>query len=289
MNYSISLIILIAAVAGIVASILSVQRKKKLLLLKLAEPFPHTWRDILQKKVVFYQGLEESEQVNFEERVRLFLATKHIEGVEVELDKTIRVLVAASAIIPTFAFPGYNYPVVGTVLIYPNSFDEEFRTKRYKGHREFISGMVGNRSMNGVVILSKPDLLADFNGLPNEHNVGIHEFVHMLDKEDGEIDGLPHMLVKQPFVGPWLHEIKKEMIKIEKGHSDINPYSLKNNAEFLAVVSEYFFENPKKFRKNHLELYQFLATIFKRDNNFRGIHPGKYILQTAGVFSNIAD
>ncbi len=269
MSDTISLLILVLAVAGIALGIRSLQRKRKLVQEHLAEPMPDAWHNILSKKVVFFNDLNDDDKAVFEERVQLFLTTKNIEGVEVEIDDTVRVLVAASAIIPTFAFPGYNYPDVGTVLVYPNSFDETFQTKRYKGHREFISGMVGNRSMNGIVILSKPDLINDFNGLPNENNVGIHEFVHLLDKEDGLIDGIPQILIEQPFVGPWIHEIKKEMDKIQKGHSDINPYALKNNAEFLAVVSEYFFENPKKFRKNHLELYQFLCTIFKQDSDFK--------------------
>jgi len=103
------------------------------------------------------------------------------------------------------------------------------------------------------------------NGTPHKNNVGIHEFVHLVDKEDGEIDGIPKVLIDRNFVGPWLLEIKKEMKKIEKGNSDINPYALSNNAEFLAVVSEYFFDNPEKFQKRHPALYRSLSTIFDRD------------------------
>ncbi len=269
MNNTISSIILIAAVTGVVSYIRSSRKKKKLLLEKLDAPLPASWRRVLEEKVAFYKTLDEGGKAVFGERVRLFLATKNIEGIDVDIDDTIRVMVASSAIIPTFAFPGYNYPGVNSVLVYPNSFDLQFRTKRYAGHAEFISGMVGNRSMNGIVILSKPDLIEGFSGSHNDGNVGIHEFVHLLDKEDGAIDGIPEILVQQPFVGPWLHEIKNEMSKIAKGDSDINPYALESNAEFLAIVSEYFFGNPQKFQKAHPELYQLLSTIFMRDNEYR--------------------
>lgn len=238
--------------------------KKKEVEDKLSEKIPELWRELLRKNVRFYTNLNDADKNIFEKRVQLFLATKKIEGIDTDIDDAIRLMVASSAIIPTFAFPEYNYPNVHTVLIYPNSFDEDFQTRRYEGHKEFISGMVGNRFMNGNVILSKPDLVTAFDGLPHKENVGIHEFVHLLDGEDGVIDGIPKVLIEQRFVGPWLHEIKKEVDKIEKGHSDINPYALKSNAEFLAVVSEYFFDNPEKFKRRHAELYTFLSGIFKR-------------------------
>ncbi|HEU4718917.1 MAG TPA: M90 family metallopeptidase [Bacteroidia bacterium] len=237
---------------------------------KLDEEFPAAWRSVLQHKVLFYSRLGQADKNLFEKRVQLFLATKNIEGVDTEIDDPIRLMVACSAIIPTFAFPDYNYPNVRSVLIYPNSFDEHFQTQRFDGHREIISGMVGDRFMNGTVILSKPDLVSAFDGQLHKSNVGIHEFVHLLDKEDGAIDGIPEALMDHRYAGPWLHEIKNEMRKIEAGRSDISPYSLTNNAEFLAVVSEYFFDNPGKFRRKHPELYKILSSVFRTDKNNPG-------------------
>lgn len=260
------LIITFFAVAALSAVLVYVRKKRKALEEKLNRNFPEQWRTILEQRVVFYQGLNEQDKALFEKRVQLFLATKNIDAIDTDIDDTIRLMVACSAVIPTFAFPGYNYANVSTVLIYPNSFDEQFQTQRFEGHKEFISGMVGNRFMNGNVILSKPDLVKAFDGLPHNENVGIHEFVHLLDKEDGAIDGVPELLLNHSYVGPWLHEIKNEIDRIVKGKSDINPYALTNNAEFLAVVSEYFFSNPYKFQKRHPELYEFLSTIFDTHN-----------------------
>jgi len=262
---------LITFVVVFIAVSLRVSSKKKQLLEeKLNAPFADTWREMLKSKVVFYNNLSDEDKALFEKRVQRFIATKNIEGIDTQIDDDIRLMVASSAVIPTFAFPKYNYPKVRTVLIYPNSFDEDFQTTRFEGHKEVILGMVGNRFMNGSVILSKPDLIKAFDGQPHRENVGVHEFVHLLDKEDGVIDGVPEMLMDNHFAGPWLHEIKKEMDKIKKGNSDINPYALTSNAEFLAVVSEYFFDNPEKFKKRHAELYGFLSTIFNREH--KGLH-----------------
>jgi len=264
MDKQTAIIIGIVILIGVVLS-QKVFLKKRLIRRKLNQEFPQMWQNVLAQKVLFYSQLNDSDKRLFEKRVQHFLATKIIEGIDTDIDDTIRLMVASSAIIPTFAFPEYNYPDVRNVLIYPNSFDEHFQTQRFEGHREYITGMVGNRFQNGIVILSKPDLIAAFDGLPHESNVGVHEFVHLLDKEDGVIDGIPEALMKRQFVGPWLHEIKNEMEKIEAGTSDINPYALTNNAEFLAVVSEYFFDSPEKFKHRHPELYQFLSAIFNQD------------------------
>lgn len=225
-------------------------------------PFPDVWKLFLEEHSVYYQNLTTTEKEIFNTRVQFFIEEKKIEGIDTEIDDTIKLLVAASAIIPTFAFPFYDYSHIHEILIYPNSFDQSFQTTPYDGHEQHITGMVGNRFMDHSMILSKPDLIAGFTGTANENNVGIHEFVHLLDKEDGVVDGLPEMLLNHSYASGWLQVVKREIDTIQKGHSDIDPYGITNNAEFLAVASEYFFDNPEKFHKKHPELYKFLSAIF---------------------------
>jgi Mlc titration factor MtfA (ptsG expression regulator) len=64
---------------------------------------------------------------------------------------------------------------------------------------------------------------------------------------------------------PWLKMIHQEIHKIEAGRSDINPYAITNEAEFLAVVSEYFFQKPTELKHKHPELYEMLSTMFSQD------------------------
>ncbi len=230
----------------------------------LNSPFPPEWRKILNEKVLYYKMLPDDRKREFEKRVKNFIATKNIHGIDVDIDDTDKLLVASSAVIPMFAFAEYNYPNVREVILYPSSFDDKFRTDAdTKGQRDIL-GMVGNGFMNGTVILSKPDLEAAFNGTRHRNNVGIHEFVHLIDKADGAVDGVPEILFQHSYALPWIKEIKKEMQKIKTGHSDINPYALTNNAEFLSVVSEYFFDNPDKMKSRHPELYEILTEIYKQ-------------------------
>jgi len=224
--------------------------------------FPDSGKAILNDNILFYEALDSKRKLLFEKRVQLFLLEKKIEGIDTGIDDKVRLLVASSAIIPTFAFPAFDYPQLNEVLIYPGSFSKEFEIKGADPASENIEGMVGNRYMNHSLLLSKPSLLAGFNGRKGEENVGIHEFVHLLDREDGEADGIPERLAESSFTLPWLHLIKKEMNSIKSGHSDINPYAITNNAEFLAVVSEYFFSDPQEFYEKHPELYHYLSEFY---------------------------
>lgn len=229
----------------------------------LNKPFPGSWRKILQDRVLYYRNLPGERKKEFEERVKRFLAEKSVKGVDTGINDNDKLLVAASAVIPVFNFPYFKYPNVREVLLYPGSFDKKFQTNDTVGQRNIL-GMVGDGFMNGVVVLSKPDLEAAFDGLRHRKNVGIHEFVHLIDKADGAVDGVPEILFQHSYALPWLKEVHREMRKIKDGHSDINPYALTNDAEFLAVVSEYFFDNPEKLKQRHIELYQYLTKIFQQ-------------------------
>ena len=83
---------------------------------------------LLSENVLYYQRLSETEKLGFEKKISGFLQQVRIEGVGLTVDDTDKVLVAASAIIPTFAFPFFEYPNLKQVLIYPNSFDRNFQT-----------------------------------------------------------------------------------------------------------------------------------------------------------------
>lgn len=240
----------------------NIEKKEALAFLK--KEFPKEWKSLLNHHVHFYRELNTIDKHLFEKQVQRFIATKKIRGANTDIDDTIKLMVASSATIPSFAFPDFNYPNVNEVIIYPNTFDNQFGTNLSEGDKS-IEGMVGSGIMSGKMILSKPDLLKAYDGQPHTFNVGIHEFVHLLDATDGAIDGVPENLLDKPYIGPWIREIREEMRQIAEGDSDINPYGLTNNAEFLAVVSEYFLSNPEKFKKRHFELYQFLVKIFHRE------------------------
>lgn len=224
-----------------------------------------TYNKLLNKKVSFYQRLNKAEKINFEKRMMAFLEETHIEGVGTEITRLDRVLIASSAIIPVFGFSDWKYKNLSNVILYPDTFDKKFQFEGNNNRR--IMGMVGSGFMNGQMLLSRAALYHGFSNSSGKENVAIHEFVHLLDKSDGSIDGIPENLLAHEYALPWLKMMQEEMNRIEKGKSDINPYALTNEAEFLAVVSEYFFSKPEKFQDNHPELYEQLSIIFGIQEN----------------------
>ncbi|SMC72430.1 M90 family metallopeptidase [Pedobacter nyackensis] len=219
-------------------------------------------RDLLLKRVHFYQQLNDENKLKFEDKLAAFLGYVRIEGVGITIESLDRVLVASSAIIPVFGFEDWRYKNLTSVLLYPDTFNKDFQ---FEGGERSILGMVGEGYMNGQMILSRSALLIGFSNAVDKENTAIHEFVHLLDKSDGATDGVPDNLMKHEYTRPWVKMIHQEMQHIKKGKSDINPYAITNEAEFFAVVSEYFFEKPQQLKDKHPELYHILSETFLQD------------------------
>jgi Mlc titration factor MtfA (ptsG expression regulator) len=217
---------------------------------------------LLEQNIPYYQHLDSDRKLLFEQRVAAFLEDITIEGVGTSVNDEDKVMIAASAVIPIFGFADWKYRNLTNVILYPDTFDSEFQ---FEGENRNILGMVGSGYMNGQMILSRAALTKGFSKSAGKENTAIHEFVHLLDKSDGATDGVPENLFAHEYVMPWLKMIHQEIHKIEAGRSDINPYAITNEAEFLAVVSEYFFQKPTELKHKHPELYEMLSTMFSQD------------------------
>ena len=251
------IVVLIIFIGAIIYTVWWLQKSKVL----VKEPLPFQIKEILEEQVPFYQQLPENKKGSFEERTKQFLAQVKITGVKTRVEDMDRVLIAASAIIPIFNFPGWQYRNLHEVLLYPDSFDHKFEQQ---GAGRNILGMVGSGALNHVMILSQFELRQALTNKTGKNTTAIHEFVHLVDKTDGDIDGVPGALLGKKYIIPWLQLMQKEMEFIRDERSDINPYGTTNEAEFFAVVSEYFFERPDFLKQKHPDLYALLLRIFSQ-------------------------
>lgn len=220
------------------------------------------YKQLLAQHIAYYQRLDTPHQILFLQRIESFLQNTRVEGVGLELTDLDRVMIASSAVIPIFGFDNWNYPNLTNVILYPDTFNNDFQ---FDGGQREITGMVGGGFMNGQMILSQTALQEGFSASAGKENTGVHEFVHLLDNQDGATDGMPERLLTHEYADPWLKLIHEEIRKIEDGKSDINPYATTNEAEFFAVASEYFFEKPEKLKEKHPQLYEMLCRIFMQN------------------------
>ena len=222
---------------------------------------PEQFRPLLDSHVKFYQRLNEDGKKIFEDKIQKFLHDVRITGVSTLVEDIDRVFIAAGAIIPVYSFRDWEYTNLHEVLLYPGIFSDEFEQE---GYYRSISGMVGSGPLQNVMVISKVDLRRSFVDNHSTRNTAVHEFVHLIDKMDGTMDGIPEILLERKYINHWLHVMNETVQQIRNEQTEIDIYALTNQAEFFAVVSEYFFERPDLLRTNHPQLFEMLQRIFLR-------------------------
>jgi len=202
------------------------------------EPMLDEHKRFLQSSVSFYKQLDSDEKIKFERRCMSFIQVTEIVGHELEVSDQDRLLVASSSVILAWGFDKWEYVQVDTVILVPGSFNE---------NSEF-----GQTDSN-------------ITGLVDKRNVAIHEFAHLIDMADGDCDGLPKEITEAAFCLPWLNLVRKGITDINKNKSNIRDYGATNQAEFFAVVSEYFFEQPQMLKRKQPDLYDSLETFYRQN------------------------
>ena len=251
--------ILIISLIGIALFLIVIRLFKK-----EVKDFPPNWDKLLKSHVHYYRELNKEDQLRFQSRMMIFLSEVNIEGIELELEDLDKVLIAASAIIPVFGFEEWHYNNLDYVLLYPEYFGADYEYIKDKSKTR-IAGMVGTGDMANRMILSRHSLRLGFSNKKDRYNTAIHEFVHLIDMLDGEVDGIPKIIMEHQYTIPWLDLIHHKIEDMYEGKSDIRPYGATNQAEFLSVASEYFFERPKLLKSKHPQLYKVLAKAFQQN------------------------
>lgn len=221
---------------------------------------PENYKDLLNDYVKFYRELDEDGKEKFEKRIEQFLSAVQITGVNAEVEDIDRLLIAAGAIIPVYGIPDWQYINLHEILLYSGTFNADFDQH---GTDRSIAGMVGTGPLQHVMVITKWQLRQGFINNNDTRNTAIHEFVHLIDKMDGTVDGVPEIILERKYTAQWKSLMEATIHKMKTYGSDIDMYGATNHAEFFAVISEYFFEQPELLKANHPELYEMLLRIYK--------------------------
>jgi len=103
--------------------------------------------------------------------------------------------------------PEFSFPMLDAIKV-TTFVNLEFKTT---GPLRNIKGLVGTGYMEGKMLLSKTALHHGFSNQTDKRNTALHEFIHLIDKADGIVDGIPQVLLAEPNQIPWLEYIYKQI------------------------------------------------------------------------------
>jgi Mlc titration factor MtfA (ptsG expression regulator) len=242
-----------------------------------AAPFPPLWARVLESLPAF-KVLPPQDQSELRGHIQVFLDEKVFEGCGgLTMTDDIRVTIAAQACMLLLHRDTDYYPGLTSILVYPAGYVANSRRVGPDGVvtegpqarlGESWSG-VNSRSSGGPVVLSWRDVVAGAADIHDGHNVVFHEFAHQLDAESGAVEGAPALDRRSKYVA-WARVLGREYAQLLEdlrlGHEPwLDAYGATNPAEFFAVLTEAFFEQPLKLKTRHPDLYAQLADFYRQD------------------------
>jgi len=208
---------------------------------------------ILKEDFSFYNLLSKKYQCQFQHRVVSFIADKeYVAREDFIITERIKVLIAATGCMLSFGRKNYDYGLIEYILIYPEEFYSNINNAYHKG--EF-------NPRGKALVLSWKDFEIGYDISNDNRNLGIHEFMHAMqleakqgsDGDSGRFEKQFQNILKQ-LAKP---EIKDKLIATRY----FREYAFTNQYEFMAVMTEYFFESPQEFKKLFPELYGYTKKV----------------------------
>jgi Mlc titration factor MtfA (ptsG expression regulator) len=246
------------------------------------QAFPPEWLAIIERNVVYYRLLPTADQRELQGLVQVFLAKKQFEGCGgLEMTDEIRLTIAAQACILLLHRGTDLYPMLQSILVYPTASIAPATHYQADGTvTEEAQARLGESWARGAVVLSWDDVKRGAADMHDGHNVVFHEFAHQLDHEFGAAEGAPVLPRRSMYIA-WARVLSHEYDRLIQDIAHhrrtlLEEYGATNPAEFFAVATEGFFEQPLKLKACHPDLYEQLQLFYHQDPaaNYNGqAHP----------------
>lgn len=236
---------------------------------ELKQPFPKIWGKHLQSTVPLYRRLPSQLQQTLERHVQLFLSEKNFYGCDgFEMTDRVRVAIAGHACLLILKRSYTDFDDVRSILVYPDVY--QVQASERDGMVVGVSNQVraGEASSLGQVVLAWSECESGAINPESTHNVILHEFAHQLDYLDGTADGAP------PLSGDHVEEWQQTMtIAYDdlrhslRNHrkSWLDPYGATKPAEFFAVLTETFYQQPQHLKEQQPAVYGLLCDFYRID------------------------
>jgi len=256
----------------------------------LARPLAPELVAILARNVAQYDGMDEGEKLRLQRLVRQFLHEKNFIGCAgLDVTDEMRVTIAGQACLLVLgragdATPAKVYPELHAVLVYPGAFLVPRREIDAAGVvTEQRQDLLGESWGDGRVILSWDHVRRsvqdlhhgageagwNLGGGDERHNVVLHEFAHQLDSESGSTNGAPYLGSSERYRS-WSEVLSRNFAGLRRDamwgqRGVLDHYGASSPAEFFAVATESFFEQPHALAARHPDLFEEFRKYYRLD------------------------
>jgi Mlc titration factor MtfA (ptsG expression regulator) len=230
-------------------------------------------------RLPLFDGLDDPERARLRELAITLLADKEFSGAGgVEVNDGMATAIAAFAVLPVMNI-GYDwYEGWREIVVYPGEYVHDGEQMDEVGVVHHVRDVRSGEAMQGgPMVLSWEDV--EHSGQGEGFNVVIHEFAHKLDMKNGDANGRPPLhsgMVPEDWARDFQSAYDDLCHSVEIGEETlIDPYATENPAEFFAVLSEYFFENPDILQQTYPAVYGQLAHFYRQDPLARQSRSGR--------------
>lgn len=228
---------------------------------------PEHWVEALGDWAV-YRRLSEADRLRLQELALRLLVRKQLVTVgDLQISDPMRLRILGMAAMPVLHLGLDWYNGWHTLILYDGPFVTEHTWEDEFGivHEE-VSERSGEAWERGPVVLSWDDVQASGR---DGYNVVIHELAHTLDMRRDGANGAPPLhpgmdaaAWKRDLTAAWDDLARRA----EAGESlPLDPYALEDPAEFFAVLSETYFEEPQALEGAYLDVYRQLERFYRPD------------------------
>jgi Mlc titration factor MtfA (ptsG expression regulator) len=235
--------------------------------------FPPAWEEILQRNLPRFGLFTPEEQQRLRNDLRVFVVERTWESLNsIVITDEMKVTIAAHACTLLMNLQHDYFSHVPSILVTP----QYFAVSGVRRHKQ-IPGLVqeskrvlaGEAMYRGPVKLSWDDVLEQSLHPEYGRNLVHHEFSHQLDSLDGFFNGTPLLDNPQQYQH-WRDVMQAQFDQLQADlaarlDTVIDPYGAKDEAEFFAVTTEAFFNDPIDLQIRHGQLYDLFSGYYKQD------------------------
>jgi Mlc titration factor MtfA (ptsG expression regulator) len=256
----------------------------------LAQPLAAGHIALLERNVAQYAGMAPQQQALLQRLVQQFLYEKKFVGCAgLEVSDEMRLTIAGQACLLLLgrqggapggrATPLRTYPGLHTILLYPGAFVVPKNDVDEAGVvTPTRQDLLGESWGDGRVVLSwqhvrrgtcDETLGAAAGDAGGPHNVVLHEFAHQLDSESGSHNGAPYLGSAESYRS-WSAVLSRDFAALRADaafgqHGVLDHYGATSPAEFFAVATESFFEQPHRLAARHPALFAEFEKYYRVD------------------------